>query len=87
MKNLLVVSVSAFLFFSCSEGANDQEMSDYSAEVCACAAAATNQAEWDECNNQRKDFYSKFDLDADDADASKTNDIMYDCLSANETFE
>ncbi len=87
MKTVLLLSASAFLFFSCSDPEKDKEMGDFAADVCVCASEATTQAEWDKCNEKRKTFFPKFELDVDDTDGNKTNDIMFDCLMDNSTFE
>ncbi|PCJ23801.1 MAG: hypothetical protein COA97_10795 [Flavobacteriales bacterium] len=81
MKKTILIASSAMLLMACGpDAAKTKAMSGYAGDVCACAFESTTTEEWEKCNDQRKDFFSKFELDVDDADANKTNDIMFDCL-------
>ncbi len=84
MKKILIISVSAFLLYACG-GVDEQKLIDFKTDVCSCALEVSTQADWDSCNEKRKNFYGELSLDPDDASAEKYNDQMVDCLSEAES--
>ena len=86
MKKTLLIAAVSVLMISCGSGADEEKLSEYSADVCKCAEEAQNQEEWDACNEKRKKFFGEFSLDKDDDAGNKHNDTMYECLSENESF-